>query len=484
MTNQPSTTIPMVPSPNKNNTSLDIYQIRTLGQHNMVRMSILPIFPLRSSSSSSETPQLLLTNVPLQLLTEEQFARIRHQAYPPSFKLVMYTNESNCNDSYIWYLYQTLFVQTKEHLNVDKSIINFNLNRLHNCVIKVAEQYGLPYTTLSIDELPLALEFYLQIDVDMFYLKTCSFNGVQPRVFENHFREGLFCIDPPEARYTITPCNKRYCICCRYSTDPEKTSVIPFSIPHIHHFVNDYEAILNCPATCETTNCIYVLTCPCGKFDYVGQSKLPFATTLATHQEEGNRIIREFLIGETNCEYITHGFKSDEKKRNDRLWLYQHSPRCSIAVQRFLDVNPDYWCFVPMRLDEIDLVNTTFQYPSDSTTSCTRSVENVRILVDNVPTPPLGYGFSTNQRQQQVQFFRSLKDCIVPLDKVDLYNADIIAVLPDHCSKLFRLFIQSLFITHAECKLNQMGHLVYEYSDPNYILSDSWYTNLERRPSP
>ncbi|CAF3908737.1 unnamed protein product [Adineta steineri] len=474
--NSPTTTI--VPSPNKTSTSFEVYQIRTLGQHNMARMSILPIFSLQSS----EMPHLLLANVPLGLLTDEQYARTRHQAYPPPFKLVMHTNEQNCDNSYIWYLYQNLFVKTKKHLNVDKSIINFNLNRLHNCVVKVAEQYGLPYTTLNIGELPLALEFYLQIDVDMFFLKTCSFNGVQPRQFNSRFREGLFCINPPEARYTITPCNKRYCICCRYSTDPEKTSVIPFGIPHIHHFVNEYEAILNCPATCETKNCIYVLTCTCGKFDYVGQSKLPFATTLATHQEEGNRIIREFLIGETNCEYITHGFKSDEKKANDKLWLYQHSPRCSIALQRFLDTNPDYWCFVPMKLDEINLISTKVPYPSDSTTSCTRTIQAVSFLVKNVPKPPLGYGFSINQRRQQAYFFASATDCIVPLDKVDLYNANIVAVLPDHCSKLFRLFIQSLFITHAECKLNQVGHLVYEYSDPNYILSDSWYINLARPP--
>ncbi len=88
----------------------------------------------------------------------------------------------------------------------------------------------------------------------MFFLKTCSFNGVKPRIYENRYREGLFCIDLPEARFAITPCDKKHCVCCHspcprhHSIDPEQTLAIPFSIPHIHRFVNQYEAILNCPA--------------------------------------------------------------------------------------------------------------------------------------------------------------------------------------------------------------------------------------------
>ena len=30
------------------------------------------------------------------------------------------------------------------------------------------------------------------------------------------------------------------------------------------------------------------------------------------HREEGNRIVREFLIGERNIEYLTQGSKSDK----------------------------------------------------------------------------------------------------------------------------------------------------------------------------
>ena len=114
-----------------------------------------------------------------------------------------------------------------------------------------------------------------------------------------------------------------------------------------------------------------MLNCPCGQVDYVGQSELTFAKALARkrglfcslclsfghesrfagHREEGNRIMREFLMGEINCQYLTHGMKSEEycvplapthsltfpftllrKQANDRLWLYQHSARCSVAM--------------------------------------------------------------------------------------------------------------------------------------------------------
>lgn len=138
----------------------------------------------------------------------------------------------------------------------------------------------------------------------MFYLKTCSFNGIKPRFFDRRLREGVFCIDPPEARFSISPCDHKHCNCCHPSYPRQQRTSIPFLTPHIHRFVNQYEAILNCPAvrtlivgsysflfqflleTCQTENCIYVLTCPCGQFDFVGLSKLPFAETLA----------REFLF--------------------------------------------------------------------------------------------------------------------------------------------------------------------------------------------
>ena len=100
--------------------------------------------------------------------------------------------------------------------------------------------------------------------VDLFFLKTCSFNGVKPRLFDNRFREGLFCLDTPEAQFSIIPCNKQQCLCCHspcpryYTTDSNQTSAILFSIPHIHRFVNQYEAILNCPTV--RLPCLFLLS--------------------------------------------------------------------------------------------------------------------------------------------------------------------------------------------------------------------------------
>jgi len=47
-----------------------------------------------------------------------------------------------------------------------------------------------------------------QILVDIFYMKTCSFRGAQPR----SDTEGLFCgPDEPEARYRMIPCGHLLC---------------------------------------------------------------------------------------------------------------------------------------------------------------------------------------------------------------------------------------------------------------------------------
>ncbi|CAF1687016.1 unnamed protein product, partial [Adineta ricciae] len=237
------------------------------------------------------------------------------------------------------------------------------------------------------------------------------------------------------------------CHCChspcqrRYTTDEsEQHQVVPFSIPHIHQFVNAYEAILNCPATCETTDCIYVLTCPCGKFDYIGHTVSSFATALAYHREEGNRIMREFFLGEINTEYLTHRLKSEQKRANDQLWLYQHSTQCSAALEIFLEENPSYWCFVPTKVAALSLSNTPSRnspslrtsnessFTSVDESTRLRGEEEIRFLLRNIPKPPSGFVFSAQQRQQQAQFFQSARDRIVPRDLPDLYNADIIAV--------------------------------------------------------
>ncbi|CAF1561576.1 unnamed protein product, partial [Adineta ricciae] len=56
--------------------------------------------------------------------------------------------------------------------------------------------------TLDQNEYPVALEFYLQIDVDLFYMKTCSFRGVQPHASDKY----VFCAQEPQARHALTAC--------------------------------------------------------------------------------------------------------------------------------------------------------------------------------------------------------------------------------------------------------------------------------------
>lgn len=121
-------------------------------------------------------------------------------------------------------------------------------------------------------------------------------------------------------------------------------------------------------------------------------------------------------------------------------------------------------------------------------------------MVKNVPRPPAAFDFPIAQRQQQQQFFKSLVDRFLPRDDVDLYDADIVAVctlllfsrdlyialpshlVPEHPSELFGQLIESLFITHAECKLNEIGHLVNEHVNRNRSPRGSWCANLTRRP--
>jgi hypothetical protein len=206
------------------------------------------------------------------LLSDEQFARVRDPVFSPVFKLELDTDVNNAQESFMWSFYQNLFVKTEKRLWADIPIIDFNFTRLNRCIEKVAVQRDQPQTMLSIDELVVALEFYLQIDgrfmftgrssanafplflVDMFYLKTCAFNGAQPRLLGRRFREGIFCVDPPEPRFAITACGRQHCLCChspcprRFANPPDRWAPIPFTTPHVHRFVNQYEALLNCPA--------------------------------------------------------------------------------------------------------------------------------------------------------------------------------------------------------------------------------------------
>jgi hypothetical protein len=151
---------------------------------------------------------------------------------------------------------------------------------------------------------------------------------------------------------------------------------------------------------------------------------------------------------------------------NNNLFLYQHSPRCTLALQRFLDKNPEYWCLVPMKQSEAKeddsnlaaAVQKTMTIISFCEIGCSlsstskeredavataigaqpmrfaavigdmeRSDQDATWLSKNVPKPPLDYRFSQRQVEQQIDFFKKKKDSRL-LNLVDMYDYAIVAV--------------------------------------------------------
>ena len=99
-------------------------------------------------------------------------------------------------------------------------------------------------------------------------MKTCSFRNAKPRSID----EGLFCIDEPDVRYGLSPCNN--CVLCVPSQNQNQRvqPTIRYGPSQKFRFVNGYQSILNCPADCQTHNIIYVMTCPCNEYEYIGET--------------------------------------------------------------------------------------------------------------------------------------------------------------------------------------------------------------------
>ncbi|CAF3988222.1 unnamed protein product, partial [Adineta steineri] len=236
----------------------------------------------------------------------------------------------------------------------------------------------------------LAMEFYLQIDDELFFMKTCSFRNAQPSLYN---RYGIFSIDESKALYGLEPCEQVTCRFCFPIKDVlvrgrQNQAVVQFLSAQKHRFVNGYEAILNCPATCTRKNILYALTCPCGQYDYIGYTSLTLDEQLKYHREHGNRIMHEFILSSEKSTQIQQQTKSQEELTADTMLLYKHSIRCPSAIQLFLDCNPQYWHFVPMLKTEIQ----------DSSTN-------------NVPSMPSdNYTFSAHQRLKKVKLVKDKRE--------------------------------------------------------------------------
>lgn len=143
--------------------------------------------------------------------------------------------------------------------------------------------------------------------------------------------------------------------------------------------------------------------------------------------------MHEFLLGQENIQrdMPAHG-KSYDILVKDRMKLYQHSRRCPIAMQIFLDANLQYWRFIPMTFEESERPEQKFfesPHLSDQIDDYNRrSKDDCQIYVTSVPRPPVGFTFSNRQIALQTQYFHKKQDKIMPNKDIDLYNATIVAV--------------------------------------------------------
>lgn len=254
------------------------------------------------------------------------------------------------------------------------------------------------------------------------------------------------------------------------------------------------------------------MTCPCRQFDFISRhhhTEQTFKDILLFHRQQSLRVVHEFLLGPSNIQHTLDLYEqektSDDKKADQQL-LYQHLTQCSVAIQLLLNRTPHYWCFIPMtdeEADKDDQVNSSkeFQYEGSPRE---RTDDETEWYFNHLPQPPLGTRFSQYQQKQQKFFFKHGYDllCLPPrhLDLFDmapifickflsfLFNIHFLffVLVPDNCSTLLSEVIESLLITHAECKLNTTGHL---YLNPHLTLetmrlikNPSWFKNLLGRP--
>lgn len=450
------------------------------------RLSILPAYPTDDDDSKLN---LLLCNVPPQQLSLQELDRRQMGQYQCPFRI---TNNQMSKKSIMIKQYEKYFIPLIERLNVDVSILDFNYMRFEHFLqlFRVARTSILPKDKavneswkIDDNELQLLFEFYLQIDVDLFYMKTCSFEQAQPR----SLTEGLFCNDIPQCRYTITPCGN--CELCHSLNDPknrQQTSTL-FNRYEKHRFVNGYESILNCPATCHTKYCIYVLTCLCGQADYISETKHSLSSRLPGHRKIGNYTILRFLIGFRNYENFekSKDLISAPSLEKTSMLLYQHLLQCSTAIQMFLNANPLYWCFVPMLIAEADQEDINYEQQQIRRTTTAMTIGDleldydIKTFLNNIPKCSTDYRFSKYQIKKQIEFFKR-KLIHQPINnRLDLYNANIVAVLPPNVSDLFLYVIHSLFVTHAETKLNKLGHIFHIAKRMN-DRSPFWCSDLQR----
>ncbi|CAF2972182.1 unnamed protein product [Rotaria sp. Silwood2] len=446
------------------------YQPKTLNKHNQQRRQFLPTFPNHPNQPITNAP-LLLASVPAEKLCVIELTRRSPGVYSDPWN----SKDSKDVPSYVHIIYENLLGPLKTRLDVDSSILDYNLYRLHHFIDLFISKYRTHYGSdflfdhhfqvpghdkflrrLDPYELIILLEFFLQLDVDTFFMKTCTFRITTSL----SMKTGLFCMEDvtSSSSHDMKPCQQLFCALCPAEHDPgsAKSTPIEFSTSgQKHHFINGYEAILNCPANCQTNSIIYVFTCVCGEYDYIGSTRYSLNEVIEYHRQHANRLMIEYLLNgkpfPVPCTCTEIEF---DKQRANKQRLYQHFTHCTKALQLFLEYNPEYWSFVPMQVTDAQFDDLSYKDITDNNTKQNLpNMENVYLA--RVPKPPPGYTFSQRQQDTQREFFENFQPQHGQFySTLDFYRATIVAVLPIPCSTMLRHLIEILFVTHAETKLN------------------------------
>ena len=148
--------------------TINDYQPRTLrlsSRTSQRRRSFLPAYP--THKYDSRPPMLLLANVPnidrnlMELLSYTGDGEEANLTIAP-FKFTL-NQHHEFIDSFLNDIYQKLYLHTSQHWKLSPTLIDYNLACLFKCMNKYSKQVGEAAFAL-LDELPIALEFYLQID--------------------------------------------------------------------------------------------------------------------------------------------------------------------------------------------------------------------------------------------------------------------------------------------------------------------------------
>ena len=153
-------------------------------------------------------------------------------------------------------------------LHLDRAIVDHNLSRMKDIVDLFISKYRTsirayvgeqgagarldPLKFFTQHEMCLGFEFYLAMDVDVFYMKSCAFRGAQP---QPSLSASFFADETPSAVYNMSPCDRSFCTCCQAEPCETANDSMPPSVSvafsehgQAHRFINGYEVVLNCPA--------------------------------------------------------------------------------------------------------------------------------------------------------------------------------------------------------------------------------------------